>query len=118
MAQCPSMDRNNPMYQDYDDNVCAWCGQELPENPAPISWAFHGVCDCVCALYQGLSDLGVAPGMTPPKHVTPEYAALILEAASQATHSMKPQRPLDGTISTSCGDVAWTMHGVVDPTYE
>lgn len=83
MSQCPSMDRNNPMYECPEDNVCAWCGASLPDNPVPLMWAFHGVCDAVCAVYQGFSDLGVAAGMTPPKSITPEYRDQILKAVGQ-----------------------------------
>ena len=87
MSQCPSMDRNNPMYDCPEDNVCAWCGQDLPENPKPASWQFYGVCDARCALYQGLSDLGVAPGMRPPKHISEDYLDQSLRAVMELTKS-------------------------------
>jgi hypothetical protein len=68
-----------------DDNVCAWCGASLPENPPPTMWAHDGVCDAKCALHQGLSDLGVAAGMEPPKGITAEYRDKILRALEQVT---------------------------------
>jgi hypothetical protein len=82
MAQCPSMDRNNPMYDCPEDNCCAWCGSALPESPQPDSWAFHGVCDAKCAVYQGLSDRGIASGMVSPKGITDDYRDLILKAVA------------------------------------
>ena len=66
-----------------DDNVCAWCGATLPEDPQPDSWTYHGVCDAKCAIYQGLSDRGVAAGMEPPKGITEDYRDLILQAVGE-----------------------------------
>ena len=83
MSQCPSMDRNNPMYECPEDNVCAWCGASLPQDPLPDSWADEGVCDAKCAIYQGLSDLGVAHGMVPPNGITDDYRNKILQAVSE-----------------------------------
>jgi hypothetical protein len=82
MSQCPSMDRNNPMYECPEDDVCAWCGASLPENPPEHSWQFHGVCDAKCAVYQGLSDRGIAAGMVAPKGITNDYRDLILKAVA------------------------------------
>ena len=73
----------------WEDDVCAWCGASLPtppidEDTAPgSSWAFEGVCDAQCAIYQALSDLGVAAGMEPPKGITAEYRDKILKAVAQ-----------------------------------
>jgi hypothetical protein len=83
MSQCPSMDRNNPMYECPEDDVCAWCGASLPADPKPNTWAFHGCCDAKCAVYQGLSDLGVANGMVPRKGITADYRDLILQAVAE-----------------------------------
>ena len=62
------------------DDVCAWCGASLPVEPKPNTWPFEGVCNAECALLQGLSDLGVANGMEPPKGITAEYRDKILKA--------------------------------------
>lgn len=32
-----------------DGDACAFCGQELPEDAQPDSWAFEGYCDAECA---------------------------------------------------------------------
>ena len=49
MAQCPSMDRNNPMYECPDDSGCVYCDQQLNEMPHEDSWHYQGFCDAECA---------------------------------------------------------------------
>jgi hypothetical protein len=71
------------MYQDFEEDVCAWCGAPLPENPPIGSWEMEGCCDAKCALYQSLSDLGVAAGMEPRKGITAEYRDQILRAVAE-----------------------------------
>ena len=66
-----------------DDDVCAWCGSALPFDAPKGTWAYEGCCDAKCALLQGLSDLGVAAGMTPPKSITEDYRDKILQAADE-----------------------------------
>ncbi len=63
MNKCPSADRNNPMYQDFEEDVCAWCGTPIPDGAKLGTWHFEGFCDAQCALLQTLSDDGIAHGM-------------------------------------------------------
>lgn len=83
MSQCPSADRNNPMYQDFEDEVCAWCGMPLTATPVEGSWESDGFCDAECALLQGLSDAGIAHGMICKSKAKDAARLLILRAADE-----------------------------------
>ena len=37
-----------------DDRYCVFCGQELSQNPEPLSWQFQGFCDAECCLRHNL----------------------------------------------------------------
>ena len=57
-----------PFDEDFEDDVCAWCGQDVDPNAKPgnadgsRNWHFYGFCDANCAAHQLLADMGIAHG--------------------------------------------------------
>jgi hypothetical protein len=87
---------SGPPDEDAADDVCAWCGTTLPDDPQPDSWQYEGYCDARCALYQTLSDIGIAAGLEPPASLSVAEARVHRERRDLILRTLTELLPREG----------------------